>query len=239
MNVDVFIPCFIDQLFPDTAANMISFLENNGCKVNYNPEQTCCGQPAFNSGFWEESKKVAEKFLNDFSSEHYIVSPSGSCTGMVKNYYSELFTNSASHNKCRSVQNQIIEFSDFVVNVLKKVEINSSLKGKVTYHDSCAALRECGIKNEPRELIKKIQGVELIEMNDCETCCGFGGTFSVKFEGISAAMAEQKVLNALETGAEWIVSTDASCLINIQAYIDKHHLPIKTIHLVDALCYND
>ncbi len=239
MNVDVFIPCFIDQLFPDTAANMISFLENNGCKVQYNPEQTCCGQPAFNSGFWEESKKVAEKFLNDFSSEHYIVSPSGSCTGMVKNYYSELFTNSASHNKCRSIQNQIIEFSDFVVNVLKNPKIQSALKGKVTYHDSCAALRECGIKNEPRELINKIPGIELIEMNDCETCCGFGGTFSVKFEGISAAMAEQKVQNAMATGAEWIISTDASCLINIQAYIDKHNLPIKTIHLVDALCYED
>ena len=158
---------------------------------------------------------------------------------MVKNYYSELFTNSASHNKCRSIQNQIIEFSDFIVNVIKNPKIQSTLKGKVTYHDSCAALRECGIKNEPRELIKKIPGIELIEMNDCETCCGFGGTFSVKFEGISAAMAEQKVQNAMATGAEWIISTDASCLINIQAYIDKHKLPIKTIHLVDALCYED
>lgn len=239
MKVDIFIPCFMDQLFPETAQNMVNFLESNGCIVNYNAEQTCCGQPAFNSGFWEESKSVAEKFLNDFSAELYIVSPSGSCTGMVKSYYSELFTNSASHNKCRSVQQQIIEFSDFVINVLKPNKINSKLKGKVTYHDACGALRECGIKQEPRTLLKMIEGIELIEMQDCETCCGFGGTFSVKFESISTAMAEQKIQNAIATGADWIVSTDASCLMHMQGYIDKHNLPIKTLHLIDALCYNN
>lgn len=239
MKVEVFIPCFIDQLFPETATNMISFLEDHGCKVIYNSEQTCCGQPAFNSGYWEESKEVAQKFLNDYSAENIIVSPSGSCTGMVKSYYSELFTNSASHNKCRAVQSQIMEFSDFVVNVLKPSSINSNFKGKVTYHDACGALRECGVKSEPRKLLEMIEGVELIEMKDCETCCGFGGTFSVKFESISTAMAEQKVQNAIATGAEWIVSTDASCLLHIQGYIDKHNLPIKTIHLVDVLSYKN
>src|SRR5574343_83687 len=119
MKVEVFIPCFVDQLFPNTASNMIAILENLGCDVSYNPQQTCCGQPAFNSGFWDEAKVVAEKFLNDYSTDTYIVSPSGSCTGMVKTYYSELFTNSASHNRCRNIQSNIFEFSDFLINILK------------------------------------------------------------------------------------------------------------------------
>jgi L-lactate dehydrogenase complex protein LldE len=235
MKVEIFIPCFVDQLFPDTASNMVAVLEHLGCEVLYNPSQTCCGQPAFNSGYWDEAKTVAEKFLNDYSADHYIVSPSGSCTGMVKSYYSELFTNTVSHNKCRAVQAKIFEFSDFLVNILN-VELNDlSFNAKATYHDSCGALRECGIKKEPRELLSRINGLELVEMNDVETCCGFGGTFSVKFESISTAMAEQKVNNALATGAEYIISTDASCLLHIQAYIEKHKLPIKTIHIVDVL----
>ncbi len=235
MKVEIFIPCFIDQLYPNTAANMINVLEHLGCEIIYNPNQTCCAQPAFNSGYWDEAKQVAQKFLNDFSAEHYIVSPSGSCTGMVKSYYSELFTNSASHNKCRAVQAKIFEFSDFLVNILKVDLQDLNLPMKATYHDSCGALRECGIKKEPRTILEKINGLELIEMKDVETCCGFGGTFSVKFESISTAMAQQKVNNALETGAEYIISTDASCLLHVQGYIDKHNLPIKTIHLVDVL----
>ncbi len=235
MKVEIFIPCFIDQLYPNTASNMISVLEHLGCVVIYNPNQTCCAQPAFNSGYWDEAKQVAQKFLNDFSADHYIVSPSGSCTGMVKSYYSELFTNSASHNKCRAVQAKIYEFSDFLVNVLKVDLKDLSLSMKATYHDSCGALRECGIKKEPRAILEKIKGLELVEMKDVETCCGFGGTFSVKFESISTAMAQQKVNNALETGAQYIISTDASCLLHVQGYIDKHNIPIKTIHLVDVL----
>lgn len=235
MKVEVFIPCFMDQLFPQTAGNMVAILEHLGCEVIYNPEQTCCGQPAFNSGYWDEAKVVAQKFLNDYSSDNYIVSPSGSCTGMVKSYYSELFTNSASHNKCRAVQNNIHEFSEFLINILKFDLSNLEFNASITYHDSCGALRECGIKNEPREILNKIRGIELMEMNDVETCCGFGGTFSVKYESISTAMAQQKVENALATNAEYIVSTDASCLLHIQAYIEKNKLPIKTIHLVDLL----
>lgn len=235
MKVEIFIPCFIDQLYPNTASNMISILEHLGCVVIYNPNQTCCAQPAFNSGYWDEAKQVAQKFLNDFSADHYIVSPSGSCTGMVKSYYSELFTNSASHNKCRAVQAKIYEFSDFLVNVLKVDLKDLSLPMKATYHDSCGALRECSIKKEPRTILSMINGLELLEMKDEETCCGFGGTFSVKFESISTAMAQQKVNNALETGAKYIISTDASCLLHVQGYIDKHNLPIKTIHLVDVL----
>lgn len=235
MTVELFIPCFIDQLYPQTAFSTIKLLEKAGCKVIYNPQQTCCGQPAFNAGFWDEAKTVGSKFLNDFSETNYIVSPSASCTGMVKNYYNDLFTNTAVHNKCRSIQGNIFELSDFLVNVLKRDYFGAELDGRAVFHDSCAGLRECHIKAEPRALLSKVHGLDLVEMRDTETCCGFGGTFAVKFDGISSAMAQQKIDNALEMEADYIISTDASCLINLQGYIDKHALPIKTMHLADVL----
>lgn len=237
MTVELFIPCFIDQLYPETAQNTVKILEKAGCKVKYNAEQTCCGQPAFNAGFWDEAKAVGYKFLEDFSDNVVIVSPSASCTGMVKNYYNDLFTNTAVHNKCRAIQSHIIELSDFLVNVLKKDYFGAELEGKAVYHDSCAGLRECKIKAEPRALLEKVHGLELVEMADTETCCGFGGTFAVKFEGISSAMAQQKVNNALAVGANYIISTDASCLMHLQAYISKENLPIKTMHLADVLAH--
>jgi len=237
MTVELFIPCFIDQLYPETAYNTVKLLEKAGCKVKYNAEQTCCGQPAFNAGYWDEAKAIGYKFLEDFSDNVVIVSPSASCTGMVKNYYNDLFTNTAVHNKCRSIQSHIIELSDFLVNVLNKDYFGAELEGKAVYHDSCAGLRECKIKAEPRALLEKVHGLELLEMPDSETCCGFGGTFAVKFEGISSAMAQQKVNNALAVGAEYIISTDTSCLMHLQAYIDKENLKIKTMHLADVLAH--
>lgn len=235
MKVELFIPCFIDQLYPQTAFNTIKILEKLGCEVVYNPNQTCCGQPAFNSGFWDEAKEVGQKFLNDFSDQTYIVSPSASCVGMVKNYYSDLFTNTAIHNRCRSIQSNIFELSDFIVNVLKKDLTGVEFKAKAVYHDSCAALRECKIKEEPRKLLSNVKGLTMLEMDHVETCCGFGGTFAVKFEAISTAMAQQKVDNAIAQNADYIISTDASCLLHLDGYIKKHNLPIKTIHLADIL----
>ncbi|TJZ53263.1 (Fe-S)-binding protein [Sphingobacterium olei] len=234
-KVELFIPCFIDQLYPDTAFNTVKLLQKAGCEVIYNSEQTCCGQPAYNAGFWDEAKTVGANFLNNFTENNYIVSPSASCTGMVKHGYNDLFTNSIEHNKCRSVQRNIHEISDFLVNVLKKEYFGAELVGTAVYHDSCSGLRECKIKEEPRVLLSHVGGLELVEMRDQETCCGFGGTFAVKFEGISAAMAEQKVKNAQAVHAEYIISTDSSCLLQLQAYIDKHKIPMKTMHLVDVL----
>jgi L-lactate dehydrogenase complex protein LldE len=235
MNIELFIPCFIDQLYPDTAFNTIKVLEKAGCTVQYNPEQTCCGQPAFNAGFWEEAKIVGTKFLNDFPADSVIVTPSASCTGMVKNYYNDLFTNTVSHNKCRAIQGNIYELSDFLVNILEVDYFGAELEGRAVYHDSCAALRECKIKEEPRRLLSKVLGLDLVDLKDNETCCGFGGTFAVKFDGISSAMAQQKVENALAAGADYIISTDASCLLHLQGYIDKNYLKIKTMHLADVL----
>lgn len=235
MQVELFIPCFVDQIYPQTAFNTVKLLEKAGCTISYNPQQTCCGQPAFNSGFWDEAKVVAQKFLDDYSGQRPIVSPSGSCTGMVKSYYGELFNNSASHNKCKDVQSKAVELSDFLVNTLKKTDFRARFEHTAVYHDACGALRECGVKTEPRTLLANVEGLSLIEMADCETCCGFGGTFAVKFEPISTAMAEQKVNNALAQRAEYIISTDLSCLMHMQGYIDKHKLPINTIHLADVL----
>lgn len=235
MTIELFIPCFIDQLYPKTALNTVKILEKAGCKVKYNAQQTCCGQPAFNAGFWEEAKVVGTKFLNDFSEENYIVSPSASCTGMVKNYYNDLFTNTVTHNKCRAIQSNIHELSDFLINVIEKDYFGAELEGRAVYHDSCSALRECKIREEPRRLLAKVHGLDLVEMIDTDMCCGFGGTFAVKFEGISSAMAEQKIQNAMDMGASYIISTDASCLLQLQGYIDQHNIPIKTMHLADVL----
>lgn len=235
MKVELFIPCFIDQLFPDTAFNTVKLLEKAGCAVTYNIEQTCCGQPAFNAGFWDDAKAIGRKFLNDFSEDGVIVSPSASCTGMVRNYYSDLFTNTTLHNKCRAVQGNIYELSDFLVNILQVDYFGAELEGRAVYHDSCAALRECKIKTEPRQLLSKVHGLELLDIPDNQTCCGFGGTFAVKFDAISSAMAQQKVDHALSVEADYIISTDASCLLHLQAYIDKQQIPLKTYHIADVL----
>jgi L-lactate dehydrogenase complex protein LldE len=225
----------VDQLYPQTAFNMVKVLERAGVDVEYNTDQTCCGQPAFNAGFRGEARDVCTKFLKDFSGHDYVVAPSASCVGFVRNYYATLFDNSSLHNDVRDLQKRIFEFSSFLVNVLGVEDVGASLYGKATYHDSCAGLRECKIKEEPRKLLSHVKGLELLEMNDVETCCGFGGSFAVKFESISVAMADQKVNNALQTGADYIISTDLSCLMHIDGYIRYKGVKLKTLHLADVL----
>ncbi|HEX5154146.1 MAG TPA: (Fe-S)-binding protein [Parafilimonas sp.] len=235
MNIQIFIPCFVDQLYPAVGFNMVKVLEKAGCTVSYNTNQTCCGQPAFNAGFWGEAKDVCKKFLKDFSGDEYIVAPSASCVGFVRNYYEKLFENSTQQAEVKNIRSRIYELSDFLVNVLHYTDFNASFNATATYHDSCAALRECKLKQEPRILLNNVQGLQLIEMNDVETCCGFGGTFAVKFEPISIAMADQKVTNATETKAEYIISTDMSCLMHIDGYIKNKGVDLKVLHLADVL----
>ena len=235
MNVQIFVPCFIDQLYPTVAFNMVKVLEKAGCTVQYNANQTCCGQPAYNAGFWGEAKEVCNKFIKDFKGAEYIVAPSASCVGFVRNYYDKLFENSSNYKEVQTVTNKVFELSEFLVNVLKVDDLGATFNAKVTYHDSCAGLRECKIKNEPRQLLSKVKGLELIEMNDVETCCGFGGSFAVKFENISVAMADQKINNALATEAEYIVSTDMSCLMHIDGCIKHKGSNLKVLHLADIL----
>ncbi len=235
MNVQIFIPCFVDQLYPQVAFNMVKVLEKAGCTVSYNANQTCCGQPAFNAGFWGESKDVCTKFLKDFSGADYIVAPSASCVGFVRNYYEKIFANGSETVPYKKTTERIFEFSEFLVKVLKVTDLGASLPGKATYHDSCAALRECHIKEEPRTLLANVKGLEIIEMNDVETCCGFGGTFAVKFEPISIAMGDQKITNASATGAEFLISTDMSCLMHIDGCNKHKGAGLKVMHLADVL----
>jgi L-lactate dehydrogenase complex protein LldE len=236
ITVDIFIPCFIDQVFPETAFNMVKVLKKLGCEVHYNEQQTCCGQPAFNAGFFDEAREVGAKFLEDFNSNRYIVSPSASCVGMVRNSYQRLFQNTPYLMQYRKVQNRIFEFTEFLTEILKVDKIEGAkLNARATYHDSCSALRECGIKAGPRKLLSNVEGLELIEMKENETCCGFGGTFAVKFEAISTSMADQKIGNALETKAEIIISTDSSCLMHLDGYIGKCQKPVRTMHIADVL----
>ena len=235
MKVQIFVPCFVDQLYPQTAFNMVKVLEKACCDVAYNTNQTCCGQPAFNAGFWDEAKSVATKFIKDFDNTDYIVAPSASCVGFVRNYYSTLFENSSQHNLVKALSKRTFEFTEFLTEVLKIENFGAELNAIATYHDSCAGLRECKIKEGPRNLLKKVKGLELIEMENTETCCGFGGTFAVKFEAISNAMADQKIQHALDTGASHIISTDLSCLMHLQGVISTKLLPIETMHIADVL----
>jgi len=236
MDIQLFIPCYIDQLYPETGFNTIKVLEKAGCKVHYNPKQTCCGQPAFNSGYWKETAELAEKILNDFRPDLPIVSPSGSCSSFIIHHYQKVLADRPDLlDQHLKMKDKIYELSDFLVNILKVKDLGAKFPHTVTFHDSCSALREYGIKDEPRILLSHVEGLELIEMEESETCCGFGGTFAVKNKAISSAMAEKKVLNAMATNAEYIVSTEASCLLNINGYCKKNNLPIKGIHLADIL----
>lgn len=236
-TVELFIPCFIDQVYPETGFNMVKVLEKVGCKVIYNPNQTCCGQPAYNAGFFAEGKEVAEKFLDDFKGQaQYIVAPSASCVGMVRNAYETFFGIGERREDYLKIKNRIFEFTEFLVDVLhiEKIE-GASLRGVATYHDSCSALRECDVKEAPRKLLSNVKGLQLKEMINTEDCCGFGGTFAVKFEAISSGMAAQKLENANETKADFLITTDSSCILHLEAYSKKQSMKIKPMHIADVL----
>lgn len=235
MTVQLFVPCFIDQLYPDVAFSTIKVLEKAGCTVKYNEQQTCCGQPAFNAGFWGESKDVCTKFVQDFDSADYIVSPSASCTGFVRNNFGKIFENNAFQSPAKKVANQMFELTEFLTKVLNITDLGAAFNAKVTYHDSCAGLRECKIKEAPRTLLSNVKGLELVEMKDTDACCGFGGSFAVKYDTISIAMADQKIENAIATEAEYIVSGDMSCLMHLDGRINYNGQAVKVVHIADVL----
>lgn len=234
ITVDIHIPCLIDQLSPETGFNMVKVLEFLDCKVSYNTEQTCCGLPAYTQGNFNDAKEVGEKFIREFPQDRYAVSLAGACVGMVRQWYTGLFFNSQLHNPNKRLQKNLYELCEFIVDVLKKEDLGLSFSAKVCYHDSCQSIKS-GIKTAPRTLLQNIQGMELIEMVDPEQCCGFGGTFANEFEPISISLAQQKAEQAMETGANYIVSNDPGCLMHLDAYIKKNNLSIKPIHIVDLL----
>ena len=199
-------------------------------------DQTCCGQPAFNSGYSHEAASLARRFLDIFDKSEYVVVPSGSCASMVKEFYPGLLRSEPSiKEQARSLSGRVYEFSQFLVNVLGVTDVGASFQGKVTYHDSCHLLRELGVNQEPRELIEKVQGVEVVPLANSNVCCGFGGAFSVKYPEISAAMLSDKLELIKQTGADVVVANDSGCLMHLAGGIRREKLPIKTMHLAELL----
>lgn len=235
MLVDLFVPCYIDQFSPQTAINMVRILERLGCSVHYNVEQTCCGQPAFSAGFWDDCKGIGEKFIKEFLNDRYIVTPSTACAGFVRNQYGEMFHNSVLHNEYKQVQRNMYEFSDFLVNVLRITNLGAILDGKAAILDTCTGLRNYGIKNELRILLSKVRGLELVELQGAEVCCGFGGVFSEKFSGVSSAMAASKLQDVVDSGARYLISADYSCLTHLKGYAEKNQIPVEVMHIADVL----
>jgi L-lactate dehydrogenase complex protein LldE len=206
---------------------MATVLERLGYEVHFPEAQTCCGQPAFNSGYREEARTMAKHTLKALDAGGCVVVPSGSCTAMISYHYKELLGDVALP--------EVYEFSRFLTEVAGVEDVGAKFDGAVTYHDSCHALRELNIKDAPRRLLSKVRGLELREMDAAEECCGFGGTFSVKFAGVSGGMARTKIDSILRTGASTVVSIDSSCLMQLQGAIDKAGLPIRTVHLAEVL----
>lgn len=236
MTVDLFVSCVIDQFYPMTAMNVLKLLQACKVDVEYNPEQTCCGKFAFKSGFVDEAKTLGEKFLKDFPNNRPVVGINASCVGFIKTRYKELFYNTASHLEYKRLVGNIFELTEFLVNVLKVDFTDAVFPHKVVYHDSCSSLRELGLKNEGRQLLSKVNGLELIELKHPEVCCGYGNSlFAVQHESISCALAKQKTDDAIAAGAEYIVTNDMSCLMHLDSYAKKQNLPIKIIHIADVL----
>jgi L-lactate dehydrogenase complex protein LldE len=235
-RVALFITCLADQFFPQVGESVVKILRRLDVEVTFNPKQTCCGQPAFNTGYRDEARGLARQFLDLFEDVEYVVAPSGSCTSMVRVFYPELFSHDpALLRKCQSLQKRIFEFSEFLVDVLKVEDLGARFPHRVTYHDSCHLLRELGVGEAPRKLLRKVRDLELVEMDDHKLCCGFGGTFSVKFPEVSVPMGQDKLRAATATQAEYLVAADGGCLMHLAGLVHRQGLPLRTMHLAEVL----
>ncbi len=217
MRVGLFVTCLVDMMRPSVAFAAIKLLESGGAEVVVPPAQTCCGQPAYNSGDRPDAKALAAKLIAEFEGCDYVVAPSGSCSGMVRTHYGELLAaDPALAARAGSLAKRTYELTDFLVSVLKLERVPGRFDATVTYHDSCAGLREMGVKAQPRALLAKVPGLKLEEMAEAETCCGFGGTFSIKFGEISARLADNKCQHIANSGARTVVLGDVGCLLNME-----------------------
>lgn len=235
-RVSIFVTCIVDQIFPSIGIAMTEVLERLGYEVEFLEQQTCCGQPAFNTGYRDEARIVARHFLDVFRDAEMIVVPSGSCTSMLTHHYVDLFSDDpAMLAAARALAPRVYEFSRFLLEVAGVDDVGARLDAVVTWHDSCHALRELGIRDGPRRLLERVRGLIVREMEASEECCGFGGTFSVKFPEVSGAMARTKIEAILQTDAQAVVSGDASCLMQIQGAIRRAGLGIRAMHLAEVL----
>jgi L-lactate dehydrogenase complex protein LldE len=235
-RVSLFVTCMVDQLFPNVGMAMAGVLERLGYQLDFPENQTCCGQPAFNSGYRAEARTVARHFLKVFDSAEYVVVPSGSCTAMITHHFADLFQKEPETlERVHALEKRVWEFSSFVTGVAGVEDVGARFNEVVTFHDGCHALRELGIKSAPRRLLSNVRGLELREMMPAEECCGFGGTFSVKFAELSGAMVRTKIEAIVQTGASTVVSLDPSCLMQIQGALSRAGSGIRTMHLAEVL----
>ncbi|SEF87774.1 (Fe-S)-binding protein [Paenibacillus sp. UNC499MF] len=236
MKVSLFITCLSDLVYPRVGQAMVRLLARHGIEVHFPEVQTCCGQPAFNSGYWDDARKSARTLLEAFDDSDFVLSPSGSCTGMVRHYYPKLFQDDPDLlAKAEALGEKTYEFTQFLVGVLGVTDLGAVFPRKVTYHPSCHGSRLLGIKDEPASLLEHVRGLELIPLPHAEDCCGFGGTFAVKMSDISGAMVTEKSDHVLETEAEVLVGLDMGCLMNISGSLLHRGKPVKVMHLAELL----
>ncbi|WP_042160129.1 (Fe-S)-binding protein [Paenibacillus gorillae] len=235
MKVSLFITCLSDAIYPRVGEAMVRLLARYGVQLDFPTVQTCCGQPAFNSGYWKEARATAATILDAFEDSDFVISPSGSCTGMI-HHYPKLFENDpVMLERARRLQSKSYEFTQFLVQVLGVKDVGAVFPHKVTYHPSCHGSRLLGVKEEPLELMRNVQGLELVPLPFAEDCCGFGGTFAVKMADISGAMVTEKVDHVLETEAEVLVGLDMACMMNIAGNLRFRNEPVKVMHLAELL----
>ncbi|MDR7315845.1 (Fe-S)-binding protein [Brevibacillus nitrificans] len=236
MKVSLFITCLSDALYPRVGEAMVRILARYGVQVHFPEAQTCCGQPAFNSGYWDEARTSALTLIHAFADSDYVISPSGSCTGMIHHYYPKLFENDPQLlAKANALREKTYEFTQFLVNVLGITDLGAVFPHKVTYHPSCHGSRLLGIKQEPLQLMEQVKGLDLVPLPFAEDCCGFGGTFAVKMSDISGAMVTEKADHVLETEAEVLVGLDLGCLMNISGNLRFRGKPVRVMHLAELL----
>ncbi len=232
----LFITCLVDLFFPQVGLAAARLLRRLGVDIEFPGKQTCCGQPAYNAGYVREPRAVALHFLEVFESCQFVVAPSGSCVSMVREHYPDLFSEEADlRERFSSLAHRTFELSEFITEVLGLESTGSRFPHKVTYHDSCHTLRGLGLRESPRRLIRAVEGIELLELPDAETCCGFGGIFAVKYPEISMAMLGDKIRRIEETGAEFVVATDTSCLMHIGGALERRGSSVRTLHLAELL----
>ena len=234
-KVSLFVPCFVDQLLPQVAVDTVKVLRRVGCDVEFREAQTCCGQPAFNTGYWDDARPCAERFVRVFHDAETIVCPSGSCTTMVRNFYPELLKASAMRSDAIAAGQRTYELSEFLVKVAGITDVGAVFPHTVTYHAACHGLRELHLQQEPLALLRAVKGLTLVDMPRYDECCGFGGTFATKFADISAAMGQSKAENVVASGAEYVTAIDPSCLMHVQGMLEKNKFAAKTIHLASIL----
>ena len=236
MKVSLFVTCLVDQIFPEVGLSTVRILRKLGVEVDFDVRQTCCGQPAFNTGFVEEAQSVARHFISVFKDSEKIVVPSGSCCTMIKVFLPELFPKkSKERSLAKSIAERTYELSYFLVSILGVENIGARFSQSVTYHDSCHLLRELKVCDQPRQLIRNIRDIDFREMKDSDRCCGFGGTFSVKFPEVSTAIGSDKLQSIKDTGANYVIANDVSCLMHLDGLLRRQNIPIKTMHIAELL----